>query len=82
MTPKEELKRWERVRIEPDYMVIGPDVHEDGDYYEVMDAECERIGRFRTEDMAEVVAAALRLYDDRMWEIREGSPRHSEEQDK
>jgi hypothetical protein len=78
MTPKEEFARWQRVGIEPSYMVLGPDVHEGGDYWEVMDAECEHIGRFRTKDMAEVVAAALEDYDNKMWDPKYANPEGTE----
>lgn len=75
LPPDEEIARWERVCIEPEYMVWGPDVNDAGKGYAVVDAECVHLCYCDTEERAEVVASAVNLYDERMWKL------HAERQD-
>lgn len=70
MTPEEELARWERVCIEPNYMVWDAEVNDRQKDFAVVDAECVYICYCDTREMAEVVAAALDMYDDAMVRLR------------
>jgi hypothetical protein len=70
MTTEELLARWERVCVEPYYMVWGPDVNDAQKGWAVVDAECVHICYCDSEEMAQMVADAVYDYDAKMERLR------------
>lgn len=73
MTPEQERDAWIRSGYEPEFMVWGPDVHESGPHFDVVDAECEHIARCQSKEDAEILTRALTMYNNAMWRLESPS---------